>query len=212
MKIQLITACLLGVFLGMLLQNNPSAITASEARKSPWDDLKEQVDLLEADAGHLTQYRARWTHPKTIESHMLDHGVAISGKSKSQLLAEHDVIHDVTGPVAAGEPTPQVNVAYQLQECPDGKCPVNRPVVAAVTNAVSGAAMVVHAVAPPYPRLQQGYSQNHGSSGYSVTNYGSGGGYSSTAYSVESYGSNGYSSVRQSGQPVRSFLRRAFGR
>lgn len=145
---------------------------------------------------------------------MQDHGAEVAGKSEDQMLAEHDAIHDVVGPVRAGEPIPQVTqVAYQFQEdCPDVSCPVRRPVAAVVAGTARVTGAVVHAVAPPYPRLQSGYTASYGSTGYSSVSYGSGGGYSQSSYSSEGYGSGGYSSTQYRGQPVRGFFRRVIGR
>lgn len=143
---------------------------------------------------------------------MQDHGAEVSGKSVDQLLAEHDAIHDVVGPVRAGEPIPQVTqVAYQLQDCPDGNCPVRGPVATVVSGAVKTTGAIVHAVAPPYPRLASGYSEGYGSTGYSTASYGSGGGYSTTVYGGSLYGCTGYKSATFRGRPVRSFFRRMAG-
>jgi len=210
MKTQLISVGLLAVLAGMMTQGPMNSVASTEPGvpmelSKAMLETNQQIDRLE----QLVKYRARWTFPGSIEGHMQAHGVETAGKTKEQLLSEHDAIHDVVGPVRAGEPIPQVTqVAYQFQDCPDGFCPVRKTVAGAAQ--VTGA--VVRAVTPPYPRAQSGYSENCGSVGYSSVNYGSGGGYSQASYSSESFGSGGYSSSRYRGQPVRGFFRRVIGR
>jgi hypothetical protein len=56
--------------------------------------------IVTAPARVASNYRARWTHPSTIQDHMAhDHGISTAGKTQAQLLAEHDAIHDQIGPV-----------------------------------------------------------------------------------------------------------------
>lgn len=63
-----------------------------------------------------TAYRARWTHPGTIESHMAnDHGISVAGKTREQLLAEHDAIHDVIGPVSRTATSPVIRTSPVVQ-------------------------------------------------------------------------------------------------
>lgn len=70
-------------------------------------------------------YKARWTHPSTIEDHMAtDHGVSVAGKTKSQLLAEHDAIHDVIGPVNTTRTSSVTRSRATYSNCPGGVCPV----------------------------------------------------------------------------------------
>lgn len=69
-------------------------------------------------------YKARWTHPSTIEDHMaFDHGVSVAGKTKEQLLAEHDAIHDGIGPVHSTRAATVTRSRSTYSSCPDGVCP-----------------------------------------------------------------------------------------
>jgi hypothetical protein len=69
-------------------------------------------------------YQARWTHPSTIENHMaVDHGVSTAGKTKAQLLAEHDAIHDGIGPVHTTKTTTVNRSRATYSSCPGGVCP-----------------------------------------------------------------------------------------
>jgi hypothetical protein len=66
----------------------------------------------------VDKYQARWTYPDTIEKHMSEfHKVDISGKSKAELLREHDSIHDIIGPVVHTQ-------KVSNSSCPGGVCPV----------------------------------------------------------------------------------------
>lgn len=69
-------------------------------------------------------YRARWTYPSTIEDHMAsDHGVSVAGKTKEQLLAEHDAIHDGIGPVHSTRSATVTRSRSTYSSCPEGVCP-----------------------------------------------------------------------------------------
>jgi len=66
----------------------------------------------------VDKYQARWTYPDTIEKHMSEvHNVDISGKSKTELLREHDAIHDSAKTVFYSQQT-------FSSSCPGGACPV----------------------------------------------------------------------------------------
>jgi len=70
----------------------------------------------------VANYRARWTYPGTIEQHMAtSHGVSVSGMSQSDLLAQHDAIHDTIGPVYSTSTTTSVSSS----NCPGGVCPTS---------------------------------------------------------------------------------------
>jgi hypothetical protein len=66
-------------------------------------------------------YTPRWTHPSTIEDHMVStHGVSTVGKTRAQLYAEHDALHDAE----RGFKTLAVSsVARSSSSCPGGVCP-----------------------------------------------------------------------------------------
>jgi hypothetical protein len=67
----------------------------------------------------VANYRARFTYPGTIEQHLqTDHNVSVSGMSRSEMLAHHDAIHDVIGPVYQSQST-----RYSSSNCPGGVCP-----------------------------------------------------------------------------------------
>lgn len=71
-----------------------------------------------------SSYKARWTYPSTIEDHMAtDHGVSVSGKTKPQLLAEHDAIHDAIGPGYSTKTTAVSRTRSTASSCPGGVCP-----------------------------------------------------------------------------------------
>jgi len=71
-----------------------------------------------------SSYVPRYTYPGTIQSHMAaDHGVSTAGLSTSQLLAQHDAIHDVIGPTPAKVRSTSV-VRQSVSNCPGGVCPV----------------------------------------------------------------------------------------
>ena len=213
MKWQLIAVGLIAAMFGMLTKGPVSGVASTEpvAEVSNLEGLLADTNNRIAELEQLVKYRPRWTFPGSIEGHMQAHGADVVAKSEDQLLAEHDAIHDVVGPVRAGEPIPQVQVAYQTpSDCPNGNCPVRD----AVVNAAVATGAVVHAVLPPYPRLQQGYGStgSYSTAVCSSDGYGSGGGYSSAVYATETYGSGGYSSQRYARGPVRGFLRRLCGR
>lgn len=70
----------------------------------------------------VSNYRARWTYPGTIEHHMAtSHGVSVNGMSQSELLAHHDSIHDTIGPVYSTSTTTSVSSS----NCPGGVCPTS---------------------------------------------------------------------------------------
>lgn len=75
-------------------------------------------------------YRARWTFPTaTIEEHMAtDHGVSTAGKTKAQLLAEHDAIHDSIGPVHSTRSATVSRSRATYSSCPGGVCPTPQSV------------------------------------------------------------------------------------
>lgn len=74
-------------------------------------------------------YKARWTYPSTIEDHMAsDHGVSTAGKTKAQLLAEHDAIHDVIGPVHSTRSATVTRSRATYSSCPGGVCPTPQSV------------------------------------------------------------------------------------
>ena len=69
-------------------------------------------------------YTPRWTHPSTIEDHMAsDHGISTAGKSKAQLYAEHDAIHDQIGTVVRTSSSMRASTSTR-SSCPGGVCPV----------------------------------------------------------------------------------------
>lgn len=71
-----------------------------------------------------SSYKARWTYPSTIENHMAtDHGVSVAGKSKAQLLAEHDAIHDASGPSYSTKTNAVTRTRSTVSSCPGGVCP-----------------------------------------------------------------------------------------
>jgi hypothetical protein len=112
--------------------------------------------IVTAPARVASNYRARWTHPSTIQDHMAhDHGISTAGKTQAQLLAEHDAIHDQIGPVyhtsLPSRPAPVTYTAVQpalvapivsvpvvsrqiapaprfptVNNCPGGVCPLPR--------------------------------------------------------------------------------------
>lgn len=72
-------------------------------------------------AAPVANYRARWTYPGTIEHHMAtSHGVSVSGMSEAELLSQHDLMHDMMGPVYQSQ-----NVSYSSSSCPGGVCPTS---------------------------------------------------------------------------------------
>ena len=85
----------------------------------------EAVKSAPVKAGSVpSNYRARWTYPSTIEDHMAaDHGVSTSGKTKAQLLAEHDAIHDKIGPVHSARSATVSRSRATYSSCPGGVCP-----------------------------------------------------------------------------------------
>lgn len=204
MRIQLIAVGILAALAGMMTQGPVGSIASTETAvpvelSKALLEADQQIDRLE----QLVKYRARWTFPGSIEGHMQAHGVDTSGKTRDQLLAEHDAIHDVVGPVRAGEPIPQVSqISYRLQDCPNGQCPVVNAVSNVTAGTVKATGAVVRAVTPPY-------GANHSGAGYGST-----GGYSTTTYSSTSYGSTGYSASRSAfrARPVRTFAKRLFCR
>ncbi|MBX3422212.1 MAG: hypothetical protein KF752_11715 [Pirellulaceae bacterium] len=219
MKIQMIVVALVAMLTGMLTKG-PELIQASSSPPamvqldSALTGMEQQLDSIEK----LVGYRARWTHPGTIESHLRQHGIDPTGMTRDQMLAEHDAIHDVVGPVKAGQPIPQVSqVRYAISgDCPGGACPIprpSRPTANVVEQAASTAVNVVAgAVAPPYRQSVHSDVQNYGSTGYSSGSYSGGNGYSTTVYSTQNYGSGSHSNYSSSRriQPVRSFIRGSF--
>jgi hypothetical protein len=111
--------------------------------------------IVAAPVKAVSNYRARWTYPGTIQQHLAsDHGISTAGKTQSQLLVEHDAIHDQIGPVSRTsapivvnqvqysqpvqyterytQPAVVTSVVRSVQaatqprsNCPDGRCPVN---------------------------------------------------------------------------------------
>jgi hypothetical protein len=78
--------------------------------------------VMRAVASPVVNYTPRWTYPGTIEQHMAqDHGKSSYGKTSSQLLQEHDQIHDEIRPVYS---TPRSSYStYSSSSCPGGVCP-----------------------------------------------------------------------------------------
>jgi hypothetical protein len=75
----------------------------------------------------VANYRARWTYPGTIEQHMAtSHGVSVSGMSQSDLLAQHDAIHDTIGTTYSTS----TQTSYSSSSCPGGVCPSGRTATA----------------------------------------------------------------------------------
>jgi hypothetical protein len=105
--------------------------TESVAKDQPSLDVPivapvQPVELKKTQAN----YPPRWTHPDTIEQHMAGyHKVDITGKSKADLVREHDAIHDVIGPVTHSKSMATLSVKSYSSNCPGGVCPVpNRSV------------------------------------------------------------------------------------
>ncbi len=68
-------------------------------------------------------YTPRWTHPSTIEDHMVStHGVSTTGKTRAQLYAEHDAIHDSER--SQSRQTLGYSSVVRSSSCPGGVCPV----------------------------------------------------------------------------------------
>jgi hypothetical protein len=71
-------------------------------------------------------YTPRWTHPSTIEDHMVStHGVSTVGKTKAQLYAEHDALHDAERSSRSRQTVAVSSVVRSSSSsCPGGVCPV----------------------------------------------------------------------------------------
>lgn len=70
-------------------------------------------------------YTPRWTHPSTIEDHMVStHGVSTVGKTRAQLYAEHDALHDAERSSRSRQTLEISSVVRSSSSCPGGVCPV----------------------------------------------------------------------------------------
>jgi hypothetical protein len=99
----------------------PSGGTVAPQPASTASVIKPSVVKNDWDNRSTLSYTPRWTHPSTIEDHMVSHhGVSTVGKTREQLYAEHDAIHDA-------ERSRSVSVTTSRQSyssCPGGVCPV----------------------------------------------------------------------------------------
>lgn len=66
-----------------------------------------------------------WTYPGSIDSHLqTEHGVSVSGMSRSQMLNLHDSLHEGTA-TASTVVTSAPVVVSPASNCPNGQCPTS---------------------------------------------------------------------------------------